>query len=530
MKNLKFSTGFILAFLFASASTVIAGGFSAGFSTGGAGISDGSTFTAAAGTYDLAFSPGVSICEDSTSCAGAGLLLDGGVAELFTAGGLLDISAAGNVNISSGKYFQASILRSHTSGAGVLFTFEDGGGTDSITLSDGGTWTPTDGTMNVTGAAFIDGAADTVQLLVQGNATQTALPLVVENSAGADQFTVSNGGAVVATGRVTAGTTVSNGVASQFILTDNIVGYTGGATQLSIGVGAGVIVDGTTDVVQFTVQGHSTQTTLPFVVENSAGTDVFTVNNAGAIAGNGGVTINGQSLIFTDTNVAIAESGTNDLALTADGGVEVTITGTASTFGGNVSATNLIANAAGSAVIFGGGSFPQINSNSGSSSLHGTVGSGGVGFAIGGTICSVSTAVGNVGAGEDDLQTCTVAANALTVTNRGIHWKAWGTGANNANAKTLTCYAGTQAVLTNAFTVSLAESWEVEGWFTRTGASTQDWKSTFLGNTGAAGAFVYDPELGTATQTETAAITFKCTGTAVADNDIVMEGFVVEAF
>ena len=49
------------------------------------------------------------------------------------------------------------------------------------------------------------------------------------------------------------------------------------------------IVDGSADVVQFTVQGHSTQTTLPFVVENSAGTDVFTVSNTGAVAASGAV-------------------------------------------------------------------------------------------------------------------------------------------------------------------------------------------------------------------------------------------------
>ena len=42
-------------------------------------------------------------------------------------------------------------------------------------------------------------------------------------------------------------------------------------------------IDGDTDEIQLQVQGFSTQTTLPLVVEQSDGTDVFTVSNAGAV-------------------------------------------------------------------------------------------------------------------------------------------------------------------------------------------------------------------------------------------------------
>lgn len=42
-----------------------------------------------------------------------------------------------------------------------------------------------------------------------------------------------------------------------------------------------VSVDGKANVVQFTVQGHSTQTSDIFVVENSAGTDLLTVDTSG---------------------------------------------------------------------------------------------------------------------------------------------------------------------------------------------------------------------------------------------------------
>lgn len=42
-----------------------------------------------------------------------------------------------------------------------------------------------------------------------------------------------------------------------------------------------VTIDGAADVVQLTVQGNSTQTNDIFVVENSAGTDVFNIDNLG---------------------------------------------------------------------------------------------------------------------------------------------------------------------------------------------------------------------------------------------------------
>lgn len=49
----------------------------------------------------------------------------------------------------------------------------------------------------VTGAVVIDGSADAIQLRIQGNATQTNSLLVLEDSAGNDQVTVSNDGATV---------------------------------------------------------------------------------------------------------------------------------------------------------------------------------------------------------------------------------------------------------------------------------------------------------------------------------------------
>jgi len=136
-----------------------------------------------------------------------------------------------------------------------------------------------------------------------------------------------------------------------------------------------------------------------------------------------------------------------------------------------------------------------------------------------------NTAVGNVGAGEDDLCTVTLPASMMINASSGIRITAWGTGANNANAKTLKLYFGTQIILTTALTINQVDTWRATATVWRTGASAQDWESMLVQ---AGTASLVDVENGTATQTETATISIKCTGDATTNNDIVQEGLVVE--
>lgn len=62
-----------------------------------------------------------------------------------------------------------------------------------------GLGTPADGSLSLKTirGVLIDGSADEIQLRVQGHSSQTALLLVVEDSGGNDQFTVSTDGLVV---------------------------------------------------------------------------------------------------------------------------------------------------------------------------------------------------------------------------------------------------------------------------------------------------------------------------------------------
>ena len=136
-----------------------------------------------------------------------------------------------------------------------------------------------------------------------------------------------------------------------------------------------------------------------------------------------------------------------------------------------------------------------------------------------------TTAVGNVGAGEDDLITYSLPGNTLNTNGRGIQITAWGIGANNANAKTLKLYFGTAVILTTALTASQVDNWHIVAEVVRTSSNNQKVVAQLVqGGT----ATLVDCEEGTATQTDTGALTIKCTGTATADNDIVHDGLIVK--
>ena len=132
-----------------------------------------------------------------------------------------------------------------------------------------------------------------------------------------------------------------------------------------------------------------------------------------------------------------------------------------------------------------------------------------------------ANATGNVGGGEDDLLSRNVSANVLNRVDKTIRITAWGTKANNANAKTLRLYFGTAVILTHALGAGAAGVWKIIAEVTRTGVDAQKYIATLIGTD-------TDAESGTAAQDDGAEITVKCTGAAVANNDIVQEALIVE--
>jgi len=256
------------------------------------------------------------------------------VAGTFNSVGAVDLDstldAQGDVSDSAGVFTIADnaivdgqadavqlTVQGYTTQTGAIFTVETSAGADKFTVSnDGnvvvaGTFNAVgnadlDGTLNVDGAisdagtavTFADnvavtGQADVVQLTVTAYATPTVQQFVVEQSGGADVFTVdANGNAVV------AGTLNAVG-AVDLDSTLNVDGAISDAGS-AVTIADNAIVDGAADAIQLTIQGYTTQTNLSLVVEQSDGTDVFTVDNSGNVVVAGAMTVTGNT-VFTGT-------------------------------------------------------------------------------------------------------------------------------------------------------------------------------------------------------------------------------------
>lgn len=139
---------------------------------------------------------------------------------------------------------------------------------------------------------------------------------------------------------------------------------------------------------------------------------------------------------------------------------------------------------------------------------------------VSGTLNSNTTAVGNVGTGEDNLISYSLPASVLNTNGHAIRVRAAGTIANNANSKTLKFYFGSTAILTASLPTSVAASWVLEAEIIRTGAATQEANATLIVGNGASYPVVAQAN---PTQTLTSATTIKCTGEATANNDIIQE-------
>lgn len=250
----------------------------------------------------------------------------------------------------------------------------------------------------------------------------------------------------------------------------------------------------------------------------STATNQFVVGGSGAAistiyVGNGVTNASPQALTFNVT-----------------GGTGTNIAGANFTLAGGISTGN----ASGGSLLFQTSSSGASGTGSNSLTTRLTINATGnclvamgtsTGTAPIGGVANINvTAVGNVGVGEDDLISYTLPANALSSDGKAVRVRAWGTAANNANAKTVKLYFGATAILTTSLTVSVADSWWVEGLVIRTGSSTQD----TVARLEETGSNTMDMEVSTAAITDTATIVIKLTGEATSNNDIVNEGLLVE--
>lgn len=141
------------------------------------------------------------------------------------------------------------------------------------------------GKLTVNDQVLIDGDSDEIQLTVQGYTTQTASLMVLEQSDGTDKLTVSNDGNLVVVGTSDLQGNISDS-AGTLTVADN------------------ALIDGAADAEQLVVQGNGTQTSNSFVVEQSDGTDVFTVDD------NGVASFRENLQVMTSTEAITVQNGT----------------------------------------------------------------------------------------------------------------------------------------------------------------------------------------------------------------------------
>lgn len=149
--------------------------------------------------------------------------------------------------------------------------------------------------------------------------------------------------------------------------------------------------------------------------------------------------------------------------------------------------------------------------------------------AVGGMLFVSTTQVGNVGTGEDDLASYSVPANTLAANGQSLWFEASGSYAANTNNKTIRVRfgtAGTNLMFTApVVAVGAGGSWVIRGRILRTGAATQKALATFMTS-----ALTVEDTTGLTSaldQTLSGAVTFKVTGEAVSNNDILLETLVV---
>lgn len=265
--------------------------------------------TAALIRPDLTVTGDVTITGDdlfmATNTSGAILVADGTNFNPVVVSGDLAIGTTGTATVQA----NAVALTTDTTGNYVL-DVADGTGIDGTAAAEGATYTPTldlteiasltwgagtfttmtfdagavdpvltaaSDNLNLTtgnftvgattglGALAVDGGSDEIQLLIQGNGTQTSSLVTFENSAGTDMFTVSNTGTLVAADTITAGGTAQSTIKEGLVVNndngtdeddDFTVKASGGTYEVDAGDGT---FRATTNDMGWTVQAVANQ-------------------------------------------------------------------------------------------------------------------------------------------------------------------------------------------------------------------------------------------------------------------------------
>jgi hypothetical protein len=146
---------------------------------------------------------------------------------------------------------------------------------------------------------------------------------------------------------------------------------------------------------------------------------------------------------------------------------------------------------------------------------------------IGGTLTVDTTAVGNVGAGEDTLIAYSLTADTLSVNKDYIDIQAWGITAANANNKRIKLKFGSTTILDTGSVAANNASWLINCKIVRTASNAQQIIASIISDS----TLIGDSATFTSgTEDLTTSLNIFCTGEATTDDDIVQEGLSIKWF
>lgn len=153
---------------------------------------------------------------------------------------------------------------------------------------------------------------------------------------------------------------------------------------------------------------------------------------------------------------------------------------------------------------------------------------GGNAYSLGGLLTNDTTQTGNVGTGEDDLISYSLPKSTVDLDGSVLEVIAFGTTADNTNAKTIKLYLGTTEIFSTTGSGSNLRdvSWKLHCSIIKTGSATQKCATMFVSGDGA-GTANSDCVYTSSSEDFSDALTIKCTGQGTSNNDIVQEGLII---
>jgi hypothetical protein len=462
-------------------------------------------YAASTGRYDVQFSGGgittpYTIGDISTS----GLLSLNGLsadAQLFATGsagndfGIVSAVATHTFNIPSASATARGLVTTAAQTFAGAKTF-----TTPIGVTSGGTG---NAGPSANGQLLIGAAIGTYTL---ATLTGTANQVTVTNGAGSIILSLPQNIAAGSSPTFT-GLTLSGLTANSFLFSG-----VGGLLTTTAAPTDGQILIGSTGAA-------------PVAATLTAGTGITITNGPGSITvGTMGVISSINGLTAASQTFAVGTAG-NDFGISSAGSIHTfdlpdasatargVITTGVQTIAGAKTFTGALVNTSTTDASFS--NHPKFEPGTSSGSFAPAVG----------RLSSNSTPVGNVGAGEDNLMTYALPANALATDGQTVRVTCWGTTAANANGKVVKAYFGaTSVTLINGGLNAIP--WFIQFFIVRTGAATQQLLGVYQSRNGGTA----DVQVLRATPAETLSnsITLKLTAEATADNDVVQQFMMVE--